>query len=202
MNNMYTRQETLDLNTDVKVIVCGVGGIGWHFVKGLAMAGVDDIMMFDDDTVELHNLPRLDIPIGFIGKNKATLLKQFIDQMRPDNDVKAFPYKFNDIICGDVSGYDYFIDCSDNHDTQVKNQAFANENNLEYVKIGYNGTHITIARSVAEWDTDEDGSPDGYTIVPSYISPAIIVAGLAINMVLNKDIKEISCDIEDLYIVK
>ena len=199
MNNMYTRQETLDLNTNIKVIVCGVGGIGWHVVKGLAMAGVDNIMMFDDDTVEVHNLPRLDIPLDCLGKNKAQLLLQFIDQMRPDNRITAFPFRFNEAVCGDVSGVDYFIDCSDNHETQISNQEFARNNNLKYIKAGYNGTHITIANAVAEWDIDPDGSPDGYTIVPSFISPAIIVAGLTVNKVLTGSDKECSIDINDIY---
>ena len=202
MDNMYSRQETLDLDTNCKVIVCGVGGVGWHVVKGLSMAGVDDIIMFDDDIVEVHNLPRLDVPIECLGKNKASLLKDFLDQMRPDNHITAYPYRFNETVCGDVSDYDYFLDCSDNSETQLSNQEFARNNNLIYLKIGYNGSHITIASSVAEWDTDPDGTPDGYTIIPSYISPAIIVAGLVINMILNRDIKDVSCNIDDLYVVR
>jgi len=147
-------------------------------------------------------LPRLDVPLDCLGKNKAQLLKDFIDQMRPTNNIMAYPYRFNETVCGDVTGYDYFIDCSDNAETQLSNQEYAKNNDLVYVKVGYNGDHITIACIVAEWDTDPDGTPDGYTIVPSYISPAIIVAGLVINMMLNGEIREVSCCVNDLYVVK
>ena len=196
MSTLYDRQESLNLDTNIKVVVVGCGGVGWHVVKGLAMAGVNDIVMFDDDIVEIHNLPRLDIPMSFLGKNKATLLKQFIDQMRPDNNITGYPFKFNPHV-QDVTDFDYFIDCTDNHESQLNNQEFARENGLKYLKIGYNGSHITIANSVAEWDTSD--TPDGYTIIPSFISPAIIVAGLAINIILTKSDKEISIDINEMY---
>ncbi len=197
MSELYDRQETLDLNTDQKILVCGIGGIGWHVVKGLAMAGVNDIVMFDDDIVEIHNLPRLDIPMEFLGKNKATLLRTFINQMRPDNNIVAFPFKSNFDVCDYVSEYDVLIDCTDNHESQLRHQEYAKENGLKYMKVGYNGNHITISNSVAEWDTGD--TPDGYTITPSFISPAIIVAGLAINIILTEQDKEISVDINNLY---
>ena len=196
--DFYTRQETMGLNTDKKVVVVGVGGVGWHVAKGLAMAGVEDITVFDMDTVEIHNLSRLDIPYGCLGKNKATLLKEFVDQMRPDNQFKGVPYKFNpDVV--DMSDVDILVDCTDNHESQLRNQQVARDNDLQYMKVGYNGSHITIADSVAEWDANPEGSQDGYTIIPSYISPAIIVAGLAINTILTDGDREISVDINDLY---
>ena len=198
MADIYDRQESLNLNTDVKALVIGVGGIGWHVAKGLAMAGVDNIVMFDDDIVEIHNMPRLDVPMDCLGKNKATLLKDFIDQMRPDNKITAYPFKSNfDVM--DVTDFDIIIDCTDTHSAQVTHQEFANENDLKYMKVGYNGNHITIANSVGMWDANPEGTQDGYTIVPSFISPAIIVAGLAVNIVLTNSDKEVSMDINEMY---
>jgi molybdopterin/thiamine biosynthesis adenylyltransferase len=198
MSGIYDRQESLNLNTNQKIIVVGVGGVGWHVAKGLAMAGVNDIVMFDDDVVEIHNLPRLDVPANTLGKNKATLLKSFIDQMRPDNDVVAYPFRFNPVVHDGIEEYDWFVDCTDNHESQLNNQAFARENGMKYVKVGYNGSHITVANVVAEWDTNPDGSADGYTIVPSFICPAIIVAGIAVNKILTNSDKECSIDINDI----
>ena len=198
MADIYDRQESLDLKTDVKVLVVGVGGIGWHVAKGFAMAGVDDIVMFDDDIVEIHNMPRLDVPMSCLGKNKASLLKEFIDQMRPDNKVVAYPFKSNfDVM--DVTDFDVLVDCTDNHASQVSHQEFAKENDLKYMKVGYNGNHITIANSVAMWDANPEVTQDGYTIIPSFISPAIIVAGLAINIILTDSDKEVSIDINEMY---
>lgn len=194
---MYSRQETLDLDVNIKVIVVGVGGVGWHVAKGLAMAGVNDMVLFDDDIIEIHNLTRLDVPVSVLGKNKSSLLSDYISQMRPDLNIEGFPFKFNPGLIVEPSSYDYLIDCTDSHESQLNNQEFAKNNNIKYMKVGYNGSHITISNSVAEWDTGD--TPDGYTIVPSFISPAIIVAGLAINTILTKSSKEISIDINEMY---
>jgi len=199
MPDIYDRQESLNLNTNQKIIVVGVGGVGWHVAKGLAMAGVDEIVMFDDDIVEIHNLPRLDVPYNTLGKNKATLLKDFIDQMRPDNHITGYPFRFNPVVHDGLENFHWFVDCTDNHESQLNNQQFARDNGLVYMKVGYNGSHITIANSVAEWDTNPDGSQDGYTIIPSFISPAQIVAGMAINKILTNSDKEVSVDINDIY---
>lgn len=197
MNNIYTRQESLNLNTDQKVIIIGVGGVGWHTAKGLAMAGVENIVMYDDDIVEIHNLPRLDVPMSCLGKNKAGLLKAFIDQMRDDtDDIVSYPFRFNPDVHPGICDYDWLIDCTDNHESQLNNQQFALDNGIKYVKVGYNGSHITVSNSVAEWDTGD--TPDGYTIVPSFISPAIIVAGIAVNKVLTNSDKTCSIDINDI----
>jgi molybdopterin/thiamine biosynthesis adenylyltransferase len=198
MSGIYDRQESLNLNTNQKIIVVGVGGVGWHVAKGLAMAGVSDIAMFDNDVVEIHNLPRLDVPTNTLGKNKATLLKSFIDQMRPDNDVVAYPFRFNSVVHDGIERYDWFVDCTDNHESQLNNQTFARENGIKYVKVGYNGSHITVANVVAEWDANPDGSADCYTIVTSFIWPSIIVAGIAINKILTNSDKECSIDINDI----
>lgn len=199
MNDLYNRQETLDLDTTKNIVIIGVGGVGWSTAKYLAMAGVDNITLFDDDVIEIHNLPRLDVPMTCIGRNKSDLLAEFIKEMRPDSEVVGFPFKFNpDVI--DLDEVDLIIDCTDIHTTQIENKTIAEENDCQYVKIGYNGTHLTITKSVDGWDVDD--APDGYTVVPSYISPAAVVAGLAVNMILNNDIQEVSCNLNDLYTVK
>lgn len=196
--NMYTRQESLNLNANQNIIIIGVGGVGWHTAKGLAMAGVRHIEMFDDDVIEAHNLPRLDTPFSCIGKNKATLLKSLFDQMRPENSHVAYHYKFDPDVIVNPSEFDWVIDCTDNHESQLQNQKFAADHGIKYMKIGYNGKHITISGTVAEWDTNPDGSDDGYTITPSYVAPAIIVAGLAIDMILSGELRNVSLNINEI----
>ncbi|MCK5016094.1 MAG: ThiF family adenylyltransferase, partial [Candidatus Peribacteraceae bacterium] len=125
--DFYNRQESLGLNTDKAVIVIGCGGIGMNVALQLAMAGVRKMYIFDDDTIETHNLNRLPVPSSFIGKNKAETTANFIELMRPEGegvDVEFFPFKFNsDVI--DMNGVTNILDCTDVHEAQLSNQATA-----------------------------------------------------------------------------
>ncbi len=201
MSNMYDRQDRLDLDTDKNIVVIGCGGIGWHVAKNFAMTGVTSVTVFDDDIIEIHNLPRLDVPETCLGKNKATLLEKFVKQMRPDSNFTGYPFKFNkDLV--DMNKVDVIIDCTDKHSVQIDNQQIANDNGVDYVKAGYDGFHITISNSIPLWDAKPERTEGGYTIIPSFICPASIVASLTVNKILTNSDQEISCNLTDLYIQK
>jgi hypothetical protein len=196
---LYDRQEKFELKTDIVPVVIGCGGVGFHVAKMLAMAGVENIVLFDNDIVEEHNLSRLDLPLSVIGLNKTEAIKLLVNQMRPECNVQAFGYRFNpdvlDTLTVDVT---HIIDCTDQHAVQLENQAFAGNKGYKYMKIGYDFTHITIGNSIAEWDSGD--SQDGYTIIPSYCVTAMVVAGLAVNKILTNSDEELSANLEDLYI--
>ena len=201
MSDMYDRQNRLELDTDKNIVVIGCGGIGWHVAKNLAMTGVTKITVFDDDVIEIHNLPRLDVPMTCLGKNKSSLLEKFVKQMRPDANFTGYPFKFNpDLINLDET--DIIIDCTDRHDVQLENLKIANDNEIQYVKSGYDGNHITISNTIPLWDVKPERTEGGYTIIPSFICPASIVAALTVNKVLTNSSNEISCNLTDLYIQK
>ena len=195
----YNRQESLGLDTDKHVVVIGCGGIGMNAALQLAMAGVRKITIFDNDTIEPHNLNRLPVPASFIGRNKAQTAEIFIKQMRPEGDVYVdfFPFKFNpDVI--DMSSVSVILDCTDKHEAQLNNQSVALTQGIEYFKAGYDGFNISINHRVGEWDTGN--TPDGYQITPSYCVPAIIIASLAVHKILVESTKEVGCRVNDLFI--
>lgn len=199
--DFYNRQESLGLNTDKTVLVIGCGGIGMNAALQLAMAGIRELVLFDDDTIESHNLNRLPVPASFIGKNKAETTANFISLMRPEEDgsvnVKHFPFKFNpDVI--NIDNVDYILDCTDVHEAQLSNQAIADKHDIIYCKAGYDGMSISINNRVGEWDTGE--TPDGYQITPSYCVPAIVIAGLAVHKVLMESDTEMGCKVDDLFV--
>ena len=94
---LYQRQEELKLNQDQTVTVVGCGGIGYWVAKILAMSGIGKIVLYDPDTLEEHNLNRLDIPYSYLGKNKADVTKVAILGIREDCIVYTYPSPFNDI---------------------------------------------------------------------------------------------------------
>ncbi len=153
---LYQRQETLKLNQSQTVTVVGCGGIGYWVAKILAMSGINKIYLYDPDTLEEHNLNRLDIPYKYIGKNKADVTKVAILGIREDAIVYAYPFPYGDL----AEKSDWVIDCTDKAKAQLANQDIAKKIGARYFKAGYDGENFGIHNAVAEWG--EDG--EGYTI--------------------------------------
>lgn len=191
MSDLYDRQKTLKLNVPKNVAVVGAGGIGYWVAKFLAMNGVESITIYDPDILEEHNLNRLDIPHRFIGQNKADVAKQAILSIRDEATVYAYPFKFN----GLESGYEWVIDCTDSSESQLKNQEIANGCGSKYFKAGYDGEGFGIHNEIAEWGD----STDGYTIVPSWVVPAVMVAALAVAKVMKYDKLECISNVEKVF---
>lgn len=193
-NNLYLRQEALNLKTNIKIAIVGCGGVGYWTAKFAAMSGVERITLFDPDTVEDHNRNRLDFPVEANGMNKATLTKRLIESIRPDCFVIANPIPFDETIVDD--SYDWVLDCTDRIKVQSEIEDHCNRLGIRYVKVGYDGTHMTIANRVAQWGQDED---DGYNIVPSWVVPSVTVAALVVAKVLNNHNAELSAFVDDLF---
>ena len=191
--NFYERQESIEMDTDLRIAVVGLGGVGYWVSKFLAMSGINQLHLFDDDTLEIHNLNRLDLPISTLGMNKAEVAKTVIRNLRPDAVVKSVPFKFNEEFLRDK--VDYIMDCTDKIESQKTIFDYAKSKYIPYLKVGYDGTHITLANKVAGWGESEDG----YQITPSWVVPAVIVAALAVGSVLKYFDKEVSLDISNLY---
>lgn len=191
MTTLYNRQETLKLKTP-SITIVGCGGIGFWVAKFAAMAGIEKIWAFDNDAIEVHNLNRLDLPESFIGRNKADVVKQIINHIRPDCSIYAMPFLFND---SHKPGTDWLVDCTDKFASQVKNQQIAKEQGMKYVKAGYDGEEFSIHNSVAEWGEAEDG----YRVVPSWVVPAVMVASLTVAKIMKYQGSEVVSNINGVF---
>lgn len=196
--SFYDRQELIEgINTKLKVCIVGAGGIGFHVAKLLAMSGVEDMYVFDPDTLEESNLNRLDVTVDFVGKNKADIVKTIVKQLRPDVRIKVFPFPLKDHTF--PKGVDWVIDCTDNHASQLENQRMADQNGAKYVKSGYDGERMSINDRVATWDTGD--TQDGYRVTPSWAVPAIMAAALVVGKVMKYSGGEMGCHLKDFYTV-
>jgi molybdopterin/thiamine biosynthesis adenylyltransferase len=191
MSDLYNRQEKLKLTVPKKVAVVGCGGIGYWVAKFLAMSGCEHIELFDPDILEEHNLNRLDIPMKYIGNNKADITKSVIQALREDCTCYSYPFKFNEL----NTGFDWVIDCTDNSKSQLVNQELARKMGSKYFKAGYDGLGFGIHNTIAEWGE----STDGYTIVPSWVCPAVIVASLAVAKVMKYHDAECISSVKHLF---
>lgn len=192
---LYDRQESIQLkNLDMPMCICGCGGVGHWVAKFAAMSGVKTLYLFDPDILEEHNLNRLDLPYRWLGKNKAQATKASIVEIREDIKILAFPFIMQDgTLPQDTQ---FIIDCTDKFDAQLKHQGIAEARRIKYLKAGYNGTHVSINDSVAEWGE----APDGYTIIPSWVVPSVVVASMTVAKVLKYNRLELSSDLERMFI--
>ncbi len=191
--DLYKRQKELTLNKDQSITVVGCGGIGYWVAKFSALSGIEEIYLFDHDTFEEHNFNRIDLNTKFVGRNKAEITKAMIINLRPDISVFSMPYKYSEVTAEET---DWIIDCTDNHESQIKNQEIAEKFPCsKYLKAGYDGENFSIHNSVAEWGEAEDG----YIVIPSWVVPASIVAALTVGKVMKYYDKEVISSIDKLY---
>jgi len=192
MNQLYDRQKNLFLKSDMSVTICGCGGIGYWVAKFVAMSGIDKIYLFDPDVIEVHNLNRLDLPMSSLGHNKASITRNMINEIRPETSVYAIPFILQEHTFRKT---DWMIDCTDKNSSQENNYRIAQKFGTRYMKAGYDGEHITLANKLPEWGE----SVDGYTVVPSWVVPATIIAALAVGKMMKYEEKEVSCSIKEIY---
>jgi len=190
----YERQEVLNLRVPERISVVGVGGVGTWVAIFCAMSGVPEIHLHDDDRIEVHNLNRLPFPPENITELKVEVVRDFIHSIRPDAVVFRHPLVTEDTIWL-VSGV--VFDCTDRFATQRLVARYCAENELEYVRAGYDGTHISVG-AFGAWATENARDEGGYNIVPSWVVPASIVAALAVAKAMKYPGLDIACDIGEI----
>lgn len=98
------------------VAVFGIGGVGSYAAEALVRAGIGKLTFVDGDNVAESNLNRQLIALhSTIGKNKAAVMKQRALDIRPDGDLYAKEYFFDEKTENgfDFSDYTYVADCID-----------------------------------------------------------------------------------------
>ena len=106
-----------------KVIVYGIGGVGSFVVEGLVRAGVENIVLVDNDVIAPSNLNRqIHATISNIGKLKVECMKERILSINPK--VKVETYIPQDIENGEETlidnSIDYVVDAVDTITTKLK----------------------------------------------------------------------------------
>ena len=190
--SILERQKSLKINNNQSITVIGAGGVGYWVTKFAAMAGIEKIFVYDPDTFEEHNLNRIDIPYKFLGENKANVIQNIVNVLRPEALIFSFPYKYSKTI---ASNSDWVVDCTDNYESQLKNQEISKLIGSKYFKAGYDGDKFSINNIVAEWGE----AKDGYQITPSWVVPAVIVAAISVAKIMKYYKNETSLSVSELF---
>lgn len=104
------------------VMILGCGGIGGNLVEQLAVIGVSNFILVDDDVVELSNMNRsLIYQSEDVGKPKVNVLERWIESRNPLTNIKTHQQRIyrtedvNKLLC-QYNNVDLVIDCMDSPD--------------------------------------------------------------------------------------
>lgn len=199
MDDLYLRQDKMEINNDQSVVIVGVGGIGFNVGLQLVMSGVKKITVFDGDFLESHNMNKLPIPFSYIGMNKAEVFERFSEKVRPECDITAVPGEFNEFLV--PNNANWIVDCTDKLSVQREIKKVADELDVKYLKAGYDGEDMSIHNNLppSMWsETGGEGS-GGYTIVQSWVCPAFIVSALTVAKILKYNDNEFGGNVYGLF---
>ena len=125
-NDMYIRQASL-VDKDVfnnSITIIGAGAVGSFTALALTKMGFSNITVYDNDKVEIHNIPNQFYPTGSIGSFKVDALKHMINSFH-GVDITAIPDKW---ITNDIDT-DIVISAVDNMHTRNRLFRALNKNN-------------------------------------------------------------------------
>lgn len=193
MENLYNRQSKILLNIPETATVVGCGGTGAWIGIILAMSGVKNIVLYDMDIIEEHNLNRLPYTNETIKVEKTAALKDFILSIRPSANVICCP-EFCEI--SSVSGV--IFDCTDAIKVQELIKSKCKENGTDYVRCGCAENHITVDSDV-EPDEWSDTKLRGYDVVPTWAGTAVLSAAMSVIKYYLAIPDDISIYINDLF---
>ena len=110
-----------------KCLIVGAGGLGHPCTSYLAAAGVGEIGILDDDTIEESNLNRqILFKVDDVGKKKATILAQRIKAQNPYIHITPIVERLSlDNAADHLRPYDLILDCADNFPTKFLLHDFA-----------------------------------------------------------------------------
>lgn len=198
---LYTRQETLGLSLPASLTIVGCGGIGSWAAIFAAMSGIPQLVLFDPDVLEESNRNRLPLCQGSVGRPKVEVVADFIRPIRPECLVVGIAARMDEMLFSVQRqlGMYYLMDCTDSPKTQILLYKLCKDNNVGYIRAGYDGTRIMVTSVVSGW-IKQDAEEENYTINPSWVVPASTVAALAIHKLCLCHDQEVGLDLSEIGI--
>jgi len=133
-----------------KIIIAGVGALGCEAAKNLALMGVGELLLVDNDVVELSNLSRQMLYVDEdVGKPKALVAEQRVKKMNPSIKVVGFQKDVRQIPADVFSHADVLVSCVDNWPTRRWINSMAVELGKPLVDIATDGYYGNVQVVVA-----------------------------------------------------
>ena len=144
---MYSRAKGIlevDILSNKRVMIIGLGSFGSQIAIELAKAGVGEFALFDFDRVELHNLARHTCSIKDLGRLKTNAIKDAVIGKNKLAKVDLFPINITDnkeLMEEQVAKADLIICATDNNASRF----YLTQCLLKYDKVALFGRAVTRA---------------------------------------------------------
>lgn len=142
-------KENIQKLSKAKIIVYGIGGVGSFVVEGLVRAGIENIILVDNDVIASSNLNRqIHATISNIGKLKVDCMKERILSINPKVTVETYiPQNMENgeetLIDNTI---DYVIDAVDTITTKLKLIQRAKEKQVPIISCMGTGNKLDPTR--------------------------------------------------------
>ena len=142
---------------DATVLIVGMGGLGCPVAMYLSAAGVGQLVIADDDTVEITNLQRqIAHEQSNLGESKVSSAEATLKGLNPDVRITQIKNRLEgDLLEQAVVSADVVVDASDNFNTRFA----VNQSCLKNKKPLVSGAAIRMEGQVAVFDSENPESP-------------------------------------------
>ena len=118
---MLIGEEGVNILSQKRIAVFGVGGVGGYTVEALARSGVGTLDLIDNDTVNLTNINRQIIALhSTLDKFKVDAARDRVLDINPNAKVNVFKTFYTPETEFDFSQYDYIVDAIDTVSSKIE----------------------------------------------------------------------------------
>lgn len=148
-----------------RALIVGAGGLGSPVALYLASAGVGQITIADNDTVELSNLQRQIVHDNdSLAMNKAQSAARHMHRLNPDIQIQTLTERLDSNRLRQLAAdHDLVLDCCDNFATRHAINAACVETGVPLVS----GAAVRFSGQLAVYDTRDPGSPCYACVFPA-----------------------------------
>lgn len=150
MLNQFSRTELLlgkdgvEKLKNAKVAIFGIGGVGSFVVEGLARAGVQNLILVDNDKIDITNINRqIHATHTTVGKDKVEVMKQRVLDINPNASVITYnSFYMPDNKEVDLDGVTYIVDAIDTVTAKIELVIEANKLNIPIISAMGTGNKL------------------------------------------------------------
>jgi hypothetical protein len=185
-NPALERQKAIPLQIPSCVAVVGCGGVGSWLALFLALAGVPELWLFDNDTISESNLNRIPLSSKDVGRPKSTALAEAIKALRPSCTVTGLSHFTPDLAkLIELQHHAIWVACTtDTWASRKMAYEWSKAEFISYIEAASEGEDGSVANSPADFASELETQP-GYASVPVWVGPCVSAAMMAAAHILH-----------------